>query len=203
MLRIDRTVWPTAYRGATVSVHEVEVLSTIKDVVRKGRVRRIERDAIVLEKGQVECEPGDLYVDCTAKAFHRRDQVPVFDKDQITLQQLRPGRLSLSAALIAYVEAVYDDDVIKNDLCAPILSPNIAVDWLRNMLGDLRNGRRWSTDKALSRWIAEHRLFGGGLPDSGAASTLEGIRILERLREARPRATANLERLLAEYDRAN
>src|ERR1700676_1446224 len=78
MLRIDRTVWPTAYRGATVAVLEVEALSSIKDVVRKGRVRRIERDAIVLERGKVDVVPDDLYVDCTAKAFGRRSPVPVF-----------------------------------------------------------------------------------------------------------------------------
>jgi hypothetical protein len=71
MLRIDRTVWPTAFRGATLSTLEVEALSTIKDVVRKGRVRRIERDAIVLERGKVDLAPDDLYVDCTAKAFSR------------------------------------------------------------------------------------------------------------------------------------
>src|SRR5262249_7115349 len=29
MLRIDRTVWPTAYRGATLSILEVETLGTI------------------------------------------------------------------------------------------------------------------------------------------------------------------------------
>src|SRR5262249_10371710 len=143
MLRIDRTTWPTAYRGATVSIREVEALSAIKDVVRKGRVKRIERDAIVLEKGEVDVAPGDLYVDCTAKAFHSRDRVSVFDGNQITLQQVRPGRLSFSAAFIAHAEAVYDDDAIKNDLCAPILTPDVAADWLRNMLGDLRNGRRW------------------------------------------------------------
>ena len=32
------------YRGATISVAEVEMLRTIGDVVRKGYVRRIERD---------------------------------------------------------------------------------------------------------------------------------------------------------------
>ncbi len=79
MLRIDRTVWPTVFRGATLSILEVEALSTIKDVVRKGRVRRIERDAIVLEKGTVDAAPDDLYVDCTAKAFSRRPPVAVFN----------------------------------------------------------------------------------------------------------------------------
>jgi hypothetical protein len=201
MLRIDRTVWPTAFRGATVSILEVEALSTIKDVVRKGRVRRIERDAIVLERGKVDAAPDDLYVDCTAKAFSKRPPVPVFNGDQITLQQVRPGRLSFSAAFIAHVEAVYDDDVIKNDLCAPISTPDVPADWLGNMLSDLRNGRRWAVEKALRPWIAEHRLTGAGFPDTGAASGPEGIRILERLREARPRATANLARIIAELDR--
>jgi hypothetical protein len=92
MLRIDRTGWPTAFRGATLSILEVEALSTIKDVVRKGRVRRIERDAIVLEKGKVDVAPDALYVDCTAKAFSKRPPVPVFNGDQITLQSVRHRR---------------------------------------------------------------------------------------------------------------
>ena len=200
MLRIDRTVWPTAFRGATLSNFEVEALRTIKDVVRKGRVRRIERDAIVLEKGKVDAAPDDLYVDCTAKAFIGRPPVPVFKGDQITLQSVRPGRLSFSAAFIAHVEAIYDDDAIKNDFCAPIPNPDIAADWLRNTLSDLRNARRWATEKALQPWIAEHRLSGAGFPDTGAASSPEGKRILERLREARPRAAANLARIIAELD---
>lgn len=71
MLRIDRTVTPTVYRGATLSVLEVEVLSTIKDVIRKGYVRQIDHDKIVLDQGTIDGAPGDLYVDCTAKAFGR------------------------------------------------------------------------------------------------------------------------------------
>ena len=201
MLRIDRTVRPTMFRGATLAILEVEALSTIKDVVRKGRVRQIERDAIVLEKGTVDAAPDDLYVDCTAKAFSRRPPVPVFNGDQITLQMLRTGRYSFSAAFIAHAEAVYDDDAIKNDLCAPISAPDVAADWLRDMLSDLRNGQRWAAEKALRTWIAEHRLSGAGFPDTGAASRPEGIRILERLREARPGAAANLARLVAELDR--
>lgn len=201
MLRIDRTVWPTGFRGATLSILEVEALRAIKHVVRKGRVRRIERDAIVLDEGTVDAAPADLYVDCTAKALGRRPPVPVFNGDQITLQMLRMGRYSFSAAFIAHAEAVYDDDVIKNDLCAPISPPDVAADWPRNMLSDLRNAKRWAAEKPLRTWIAEHRLSGAGFPDTGAASSPEGKRILERLREARPRAEASLARLVAELDR--
>ncbi|HET9584059.1 MAG TPA: hypothetical protein VFP38_08420, partial [Bradyrhizobium sp.] len=145
--------------------------------------------------------PDDLYVDCTAKAFSRRPPVPVFNGDQITLQMLRVGRYSFSAAFIARAEAVYDDDAIKNDLCAPISTPDVAEDWLRNMLSDLRNAKRWAAEKALRTWVAEHRLSGAGFPDTGAASSPEGKRILERLREARLGAAANLARLVAELDR--
>jgi hypothetical protein len=68
------------------------------------------------------------------------------------------------------------------------------------MLATLRNERRWTADKELRRWIDAHRLSGTGFPDTGVASSPEGIRILERLREARPRAAANLARMIAELD---
>ena len=200
MLRIDRKVWPTAFRGATLSILEVTALGAIKDIVRQGRVRRIERDAIILERGRVEAAPDDLYVDCTAKAFTKRPAVPVFDADEITIQQVRPGRLSFSAALIAHVEASYDDNAIKNDLCGPVPSVELAADFLRTTLATLRNQRRWTADKELRRWIDQHRLSGTGFPDTGAASSPTGVRILERLREARPRAAARLAAMIAELN---
>ena len=201
MLRIDQTVWPTAFRGATLAIPEVEALRTIKDVVRKGRVKRIARDSIALEQGIVDAAPDYLYVDCTAKGFRRRPPVPVFNGDRITPQMVRPGRFSFSAAFIAHVEAVYTDDAIKNDICVPIATPDVAADRLRNVLSDLRNGQRWATENALGPWVADHRLSGAGFPDTGAASSPDGKRTLKRLREIRPRATENLARLVAELDR--
>jgi hypothetical protein len=200
MLRIDRTVRPTAFRGGTLSLLEVEALGTIKDVVRNGRVSRIERDAIVLERGDVDAVPDDLFVDCTAKAFRKQPAVPVFGADEITIQQVRPGRLSFSAALIAHVEASYGDDTVKNDLCAAIPSVEVAADFLSTILATLRNERRWTADQELRRWIDQHRLSGTGFRDTGVASSPKGKRILERLREARPQAAANLARILAELD---
>src|SRR6478609_2582555 len=54
VFRIDTTVKPTMFRGATISRREVEALRCIKDVVRKGRVLRIEQEKVVLEHGTVE-----------------------------------------------------------------------------------------------------------------------------------------------------
>jgi hypothetical protein len=54
MLPIDPSVMPTMYHSATISAGEVETLRRIKNVVRFGRVKRIERGAVVLEGGEVE-----------------------------------------------------------------------------------------------------------------------------------------------------
>ena len=51
LLRLDDEVWPTMYRCATVTVAELEQLRRIQDVVRLGRVQRIERDAIRARSG--------------------------------------------------------------------------------------------------------------------------------------------------------
>jgi len=199
ILRIDTTVTPTMYRGATISYQEVEALGSIKNVVRKGRVLRIEHQTIVLEHGTIEGCSGSLYVDCTAKAFRTQPSVRVFDDDRITIQMLRPGALCFSAAVIGHIEAAYDDETIKNELCKPMQTPNAPEDLVRLALEDLQAGRRWSVDKNLHRWMAEHRLTGAGIGQADvAAHDPDADRIRKRLREARPKAEANLSRLIAE-----
>jgi hypothetical protein len=89
MLRIDPSVMPTMYRSATISADEVEALRCITNVVRLGRVKRIERGAVVLEGGEVETTAEDLYIDCTANALGRRPTRPVFENGTITIQTVR------------------------------------------------------------------------------------------------------------------
>ena len=197
MLRIDRTVTPTVYRGATLSAREVEVLSTIKNVVRKGYVKRIERHKIILDEGKIDGSTDDLYVDCTARAFSRRRPVAIFDGDRITLQPVRAGRMSLSAAVIGHVEAGYSDDTIKNDLCTPVPTPDITADWPRDILADLRIAQRWAADKILRTWVANHRLSGAGFGTTEASPSPAAALVRERIKEARPKAEANLMRLVA------
>ncbi len=54
LVRID-PAWPaTMYRGTMLSARELEAVRQIEDVVRLGRVRRIEADRIVLERDLLE-----------------------------------------------------------------------------------------------------------------------------------------------------
>lgn len=61
LLRIDEKVRPTMYRCATVSQGELEQLKRIKNVVRMGRVKGIEKSQIILEKGAVETTQEQKY----------------------------------------------------------------------------------------------------------------------------------------------
>ena len=194
VLRIDPEVRPTMFRGATVSVAEVEMLRTITRVERKGHVLRLERGRIVLDRGAVAGAADALHIDCTASAFGRPPIVPVFNGDRITIQMIRGGQMCLSAALIGHLEAAYQDEAEKNALCPPVPMPNTAEDWAVFRLADLRSSGRWASDKALRRWVAEHRL--GAVISGGQGAA--GERIAERLKVARPKAEANLARLLGE-----
>src|SRR5262249_53680612 len=53
LLRLDPAVQPTAYHCATVTQPELAELRRIRHVIRLGRVKRIERDMIVLQQGEV------------------------------------------------------------------------------------------------------------------------------------------------------
>lgn len=200
LVRLDPDVPPGKFRGATISTGEVALLRQIRDVIRKGRVLEIERHRMVLEQGEVPADPHHLYIDCTANGLPQRPPAPVFDGDLITLQRLRPNLVCLSAALIAHVEATYADEAAKNHLCQAYAAPNDHLDWLRQTLHDLRLTARWAEDRELRRWIAGHRLVGFGAADGGDPPAAAPV--LARIRDARPRAEANLARLLAEVDAA-
>src|SRR5690606_18469208 len=77
LLRVDPEVEPTMVRAATLSRPEIESLRRIEDVVRMGRLRRVERDALVMELGTVKARPGHLHVDCTAAGLSARPARPV------------------------------------------------------------------------------------------------------------------------------
>jgi hypothetical protein len=115
----DRGVRPTMYKAATIADWELDRLRLVRDVVRLGHVRRIERDRIVLERGTIPTRPGNLHVHCAADGLRRPPPLPIFGADRITLQPVRTGLVPFNAALVAFVEAHRKDDAEKNRLCPP------------------------------------------------------------------------------------
>ncbi len=158
LIRLDPTVEPTMYRCATVSQSEVESLRSIEHVVRQGRVVRVGRDEIVMEKGSIPNDPEQVVVDCSASGLRLGPGRPVFEPDRITLQQIRTCQPTFNAALIAFVETLGDDDAMKNGLCAPNPYPTAAVDWITATACSQRAENSWMASPEVSAWMQRSRL---------------------------------------------
>ena len=158
LARID-AAWPaTMYRGTMLSARELAALRQIADVVRLGRVQRIEADRIVLERGETKTGPDVLHVDCTALGLNNAPATPIFQPGRIVLQQVRALSPCLNAALVGFVEAHRDDDADKNRLCPPNPYPSSIEDWPRMMSRTWRTEGRWLSEPDLSSWVAQSRL---------------------------------------------
>jgi hypothetical protein len=198
VMRIDPSRRPTMFHLATISEGEVAALRRIGDVVRKGRVREVRADALVLDEGVVPLPPGTVGVDCTASAVERRPTRPIFDGDRIVLQIVRLPLPTFSAALCAWVEAHGADDAERNRLCTTVPFPHSLAEYPAAQLAHLRNQAQWGQHAALRAWIRDCRLDGFGRmiaavrPDDTAKTA-----ILGRFRTLAPAAMANLARLAA------
>ena len=198
LLRLDERVTPTMFHSAIMSESEMLALQRIKNIVRLGRVQRIDAHQIVLDCGTVKTDPDRLYVDCSASAIARRPIVPVFDGKLITPQFVRTVQPTFSAALAAHVEAHYVDDTEKNSLCTVVPLPDEPADWLRMLAVNMTNQQRWSRDKALTSWILQSRLDGfSALARNVAPDDTEKMSLLKRYGKAAGPAAANMQRLLA------
>ena len=109
LLRIDENIKPTMYRCATISQLELEQLKRIKNVVRMGRVKRVEKYKIILEKGIAETTPDHIHIDCSADGFSYLEVKPIFSGNVITPQTVRTCQPTFSAAFIAHVQTSFED----------------------------------------------------------------------------------------------
>lgn len=197
-LRLDPNVEPTMYHAATVSVGELAELRRINDVVRKGRVRSIARDRLLMDEGVVTAAPDTLYVDCTAAALQRPDPVKVFDGDRITLQMIRFPQLPFSAAFTGFLEATFETDEEKNAFAAPMKICDTVEEFIAVHVPDTQNRMACNRHPAVREWVAQSRTDGfTKLMRTVDPNDAEKQAVLQRLRDAGAAAAANLPKLLA------
>ncbi|MFT5573991.1 MAG: hypothetical protein ACI9FR_002927 [Cryomorphaceae bacterium] len=199
LFRLDPKVTPAMFHGATVSRDELEQLRRVKNVVRKGRVSRLETDKIVFADESIPTTARTMHIDCSARAVPVSDIYPVFDGNTITVQTVRSYQPVFSAAFIAHIEANYDDQEVQNDLCTVVPLPNHDTDWLVGTAAQMRNQLRWSKEPGLREWLISNRLDGfTALVTPNEETKPEHLAILGRMREAAPQAGANIQKLMAE-----
>lgn len=202
LMRIDQSVKPSMFHGATISPLEIEALRGLNNVVRLGRVESISVEAgIKLEKGCVPHKSGALYVDCSASAISNLEMKPVFSGEVITPQTVRSYQPVFSAAFIAHVEASYEGEERKNELCKVVPLPNHDTDWLKMMGAQMMNQFTWSQDKELRKWLYNNRLDGFSklVADTDRADA-EKMAILKRMKASAMPAVINLQQLIASLE---
>jgi hypothetical protein len=177
VLRTDRSIEPTMLKGATASVGELEQLCRIANVVRLGHVERIDVDTITLEQGSIPTSPQHVHVHCASAGLSDNPPKPVFTESTITLQAVTRVNLSLSAGVIAVVEASGCATEEKNRLCRPNPWPHTPFDFVRHVLTGIRTEFEWQGAPDVLAWVAASRLdLVGGLdqaPDKETVTALQ------------------------------
>ena len=156
--RLDSTVKPTMYHGATLVGAEIEQLRSIENVVRQGHVRRIGPDEITLEHGTIPTDRRQVHVDCSAAGLAKSPARPIFEPDRITLQPIRTAVPPFNAAFVGYVEATREHDDEKLALCPVNRYPETDLDWLPNMYITLESLGRWNEQPDVGEWLERSRL---------------------------------------------
>lgn len=173
MTRIDPTVEPFAFRGATISTIEIDALRTIERVVPGRRVQHIGKDRIVTDQGDVPTASDRVHIDCTAAGVRPTVARPVFEDGRITLQYVTIGIVPYSTAIQATVEARDDDDAAKNALCPVLTFTGRAADLPCIALAGMNGIMVRTLDPDLSAWNEACRLN----PSKGAAEHLDDPRV--------------------------
>jgi hypothetical protein len=166
LMRLDASIDPTMYRMAILSELELGQLRTIENVIRAGRLRRIQTHQIVLEGAEIPTRADRLYVDCTAEGLPRPSPRPIFEPHRITIQPMREGSPTFNAALIGYLEATRDDVDEQNSLAPTNPYPSAAEDWIRARHVGMIAQRGWDQTPDVRDWIESSRLnVASGLRD--------------------------------------
>ena len=200
-IRIDREVRPQMFHGATISQLELEAMRQIKNVVRLGRVSSIESSEIILAQGSISTSPEHIHVDCSASAIPNIRTKTVFQNEVITPQTVRAYQPVFSASFIAHVEANYQDDKIKNNLCQVVPLPNADIDWIPMTAAQMVNQFTWSQDKELRQWLRNNRLDGfSNMISKIDKDDVEKISIMKRIRNNAMPAMMKLQQFMSELE---
>jgi hypothetical protein len=199
LVRLDPEVEPTVFRGATLSMTELDSLRQIDHVVRKGRVLRIGSDQITLEEGSIATDARQVYVDCTAAGVPPTHARPIFEPGRITLQYVTLGIVPWGAAITGLVEATRDDDAEKNRLCPPLVFTGAAADLLDLAHVGMRGLMARAAEPDIAAWTERSRLnpAGGAMdhlddPAIGEAFALMGANVGPALANLEQRASRSI-----------
>ncbi len=196
-LRLDPTVRPTMFHGATISELELKELRRVKDIVRKGRVSAITSENITFVNGRSEPTLGHVMVDCSASAIKDNVIKPIFQGNVITPQTVRAYQPVFSASMIAWVEAHIEGEAAKNGMTGVVPLPDDLDTFIRMTAANMMNQALWGQNKALRNWMREQRLDGfSKMVSNVGPEESSKVEILTRMKNAAMPAMGKLQSFL-------
>ena len=113
LFRLDKNIEPSRFRAATVSQAELVKLNQIQDIVRRGRIARIEKDRLVFQSGEeLPTGPGTLHVDCSTNStlWYTQETVKkIWDGNTINMHIVMLPPHGTSTSVIAALELRFPD----------------------------------------------------------------------------------------------
>lgn len=156
LCRVDPGLLPEKWRCATVSREELAALRRIRNVVRRGRIKRITATRIELDGGSLPTDLDTLHIDCTANGLARKNPEPLFAPGRITLQSIFMCQQVFSAAIIARMELLDLDDAARNAMCEVVPHPEYKRDHPACMMASFRN--LLNANRHMAWWLRRSRL---------------------------------------------
>lgn len=204
MLRIDRQVVPSKFHFPVISQGEVDLLAEIQDVIRIGRVHRVEPGRLHGVDGEASVPENSLFIDCTATAAPRGEVEPIWQGDTIVPQLMQVPLVSLSAAMTGFIEASFESDAEKNGFGAPGRITDTVEHFPEALLINATNRMLWSRSPAILDWLSTNRLDPGArMMRELADAPPDILKSASAIRDLTMAAVPNLQRLaITEQERA-
>lgn len=204
MLRFDKDILPTKFVFPTISVGEVEALRRIENIIRIGRISRIERGVLHGADGEARVPEDAMFIDCTASAAEPIPPVPIWSQDRIVPQLLQVPLVSLSATIIGFIEAHYETDEQKNMVTNPCTITAEPGDYPAALLANAMNRMLWSQQQPIQDFLGKARLDPGTRIIAAMAEADDATRAAAmKIRDATVAAVPNLQKLAMEQASRN
>ena len=160
-LRIDEDHMPEMFRGAAISPHEIMLCRKVKNIIKNGRIKSIEKGRIIFENGSMIATDSDtLHVNCSSIGLTTRKPIPIFTSDRITIQMVFAFQPALGAAVLGYIEAHYGEKLdFANEVAIPLAYPKTKFEFFNSIRISYVNLDRWL--RYFHSWLNTIRLFSG------------------------------------------
>ncbi|QOR71565.1 NAD(P)-binding protein [Ruania alkalisoli] len=175
MMPINRALTPTMARAPTLATWELDLLRSIENVVRRGRLRRVERGRLNFDGGAVDVHDDALVVHCAAHGLRHESSMPIWGRDAITVQPTRAGFPCFGAALIGYIEATRVGDDAKNQVCPSSPYPSTPADWVRTNIHGTRSAMAFGAEPDIAAWAHTVALNPARVPAGLSSPALQAV----------------------------